>query len=279
MRTTASTRQATRADLASAPKVLDWAVYIRQNVKLTASARSLAFLLITLGQGQNITMSQANMAKSIGMRRDTVAKAIDELHRLGLLVVKGNGRNRTTVYRLTMPVQVAPVEDQPVVPVEDQLVDLQEDQLVVPVEDHNIEEEQEEATGTATSTSDDDVAAAAATPSGKTNIRAKATARTTSTRAKDDYPAIEVYISDIEDVVDELEHRLGMTPGTVNIKALAKLWRELMIRHGEKEAGVSAAVETFPADHPMWGRCAGKVHPVGYFLDEQDRWLSDDNNE
>jgi hypothetical protein len=64
-----------------------------------------------------------------------------------------------------------------------------------------------------------------------------------------------------------------MAPGTVNIKALAKLFREMAIRHGE-EAGVSAAINEFPADHAMWSRCASKHHPVGYFLSEIDRWLA-----
>lgn len=281
MRTTASTRQGTRADLASAPKVLDWAVYIRQNVKLTASARSLAFLLITLGQGQHISMSVTRMADSIGMKAVTVRAALRELHDKGLIVVKANGRNQTTIYRLTMPVRVDPVEDQLGSTeedhlgsaIEDHLGSTEGDHLGSTEGDHNIEQEEEEVQEDLHQHADDDVVTGTTSPSGEK--RAKATARSTSTRAKDDHPPIEVYISDIEDVVDELEHRLGMAPGTVNIKALAKKWRELVIRQGHAGAGVSHTLQVFSADHPMWSRCATKGHPVGYLLDEIDRWLSE----
>jgi hypothetical protein len=270
---TTPTVPAVQADLKSGPKVLDWAVYIRQNVKLSKSARSLAFLLITLGQGQNITMSQANMAKAVGMRRDTVGDAIDELHRLGLIVVKGHGRNRTEVYRLTMPVQVVPVEDQLVVPVEDQLVDPQEDQLVVPVEDHNMKNLDQDRQEDLTSTSDDDVAAGTASPSGENRAktaRAKASTRTRATaRAKDDSPAkkviasVDEFVSDLEGCRDELARRLGVDPGRITVKPLAKTLRNIDIKH-DKTAMWSDILDICPEDDLVWAMSAGKDNPVGF---------------
>jgi len=266
MTSIAATRQAPRADLTSAPKSLDWARYVRDNVKLTASARSLALLLITLGQGQHISLSQSNMAKSIGMRRDTVADAIDELHRLGLLAVKGKGRNRTTIYRLTLPRsrQVVPVEDQLVVPVEDQ--------LVVPVEDHNIEQEDEDADEdniNMRSAQDDDVANA---PSGSN--RAKASTRSKGTARAKDFPSVEDYISDLEGCVDELARRLDMDPGRINIKVVAKTFRQLGVEY-DADVLFSDILDEFPADHPRWQRFASKNNPVGYMLDEFARCLAE----
>jgi hypothetical protein len=274
MHTVAATRQTPRADLTSAPKALDWAVYIRENVKLTASARSLAFLLMTLGQGQNITMSQANMAKSIGMRRDTVASAIKELHQHGLLAAKASGRNRTTVYRLTMPVQVVPVEDQLVVPVEDQ--------LVVPVEDHNIEQKDKDRQDELHQHPDDDVAI----PDASSNRAKRSSSASRSTRASEAssagsavpadkvpgdsgvpaVPPVEEFIADLEGCVDELARRLDVDPGSIDIKPLAKMWRGLYAGLDCDPDFISDLLDICPADDSMWAYCASKDNPVGYMM-------------
>lgn len=268
MRTTAATRQdLARADLASAPQSLTWLVYCRENKLLTASEWALAAILVTLGQGQNITLSVVGMADITRMTRKTVAKVIDSLIAKGLLVFVRPGRNQTSVYRLTLPRcvnETHPGESMATTQVSKS--DTPGESMATTTSREQEQEDQQNIN--MRSAQDDDVVV---TPSGEK--RAKATARSTSTRAKDDHPAIEEYISDLEDVVDELEHRLGMAPGTVNIKALAKTYRNLMIKL-DQQAGVSAAVETFPADHPMWARCATKDHPVGYFLDEIERWLA-----
>jgi hypothetical protein len=264
-----------RADLASAPQSLTWLVYCRENKLLTASEWALAAILVTLGKGQNITLSVVGMADITRMKRDTVRKAIDSLEAKGLLVFVRPGRNQTKVYRLTLP--RCPNGEYP----GGQMGTTQVAESVPPggqMGTTTSKENKERFTRT-TQHQHPMLTAATAAPSGKTKdratSRAKATARSTSTRAKDDFPALEDYIADIEDVVDELEHRLGMAPGTVDIKPLAKLWRDLMVRHGEPGAGVSHTLTEFPADARMWSRCARADRPVGYFLCEIGRWLSE----
>jgi hypothetical protein len=193
--------------------VLDWARYIRQHrVKLSWSARSLALLLITLGQGQNITMTVTGMADLIGMRRDTVGKALTELADHGLLVEKGQGANNNKYYRLTMPTRVDPVEDQPVGPVEDQRWS-HRGPAVGPVEDHNIKNSDEETTRTTSSSAGEDEAvvpssskaepgcarAKVTAPPGRTSWADKQAARE-ATRAKVGSPAKGDYPIDPEDV-------------------------------------------------------------------------------
>jgi hypothetical protein len=247
-------------DLTSAPKALEWAVYVREHVRLSASARSLAFLLITLGQGQNISMSVSGMAGSTGMSRNTIKTAIKELHANGLIVVKATGRNQTTIYRLTLP-RWSVVDHQG---------GQQETTKVVnegpprwSAGDHNIEERDEdrddEININMRSAQDDDVSLQSPSSS----------AGDQSARCP-----VEVYVSDLEDCVDDLAARLKMDPGKINIKVLATKWRDTVSRHNEN-AGASALLDAWPADDPIWDVLAGKARPVGYLLDELERWLTE----
>lgn len=85
-------------------------------------------------------------------------------------------------------------------------------------------------------------------------------------------PPVEEYIADLEGCVEELARRLGMEPGQINIRVLARMWRETMARCGEN-AGVSNLLKAWPADWQIWEILSDKHTPVGYFLDEVERWL------
>lgn len=102
MRTTAATRQPP-ADLTSKPLALTWLVHCREHKLLTPSEWALAAILVTMGQGQNITMSIVGMADITGMTRVTVRKCRDSLISKGLLVLDHPGKNQKNVYRLTLP--------------------------------------------------------------------------------------------------------------------------------------------------------------------------------
>jgi DNA-binding transcriptional ArsR family regulator len=265
MRTVAATRQdLNRADLESAPKTLDWARCIRDSkIKLSKSARSLSLLLITLGQGQHISMSKEHMAEATGMRGDTVGNALDELARHGLITAKGKGRNNTTLYRLTVPKGqvVTPVQEEPVTPVGEQVVAPVGEQPVTPPEEDNIEDLDQERDESATSTCaprSDDVGEA------KTKTKTK-------TRAGDDEELLE-YIGDLEGCVDELAARLRMHPGKIGITVLARKLRALGIKHDEpmRMSGVLARW----TDKDIWRKYAEAGSPVGYMLDDFDRFLS-----
>ena len=276
MRTVAATRQTPQPDLTSAPKALSWLVYLRDNagqLKLTKMEWALAAIFPTCGQGQNITLSIKGMADILDSDRETIGNALKRLIARGLVLYVGPGRHNKNVYRLTLPRcrpdrQSGVGETDSGVSVRPTVGDGQTDTTSRENEDLDQQLHQH---------ADDDVADAS--PSGENRAKASTRTRATARAKKDspvehDYPALEVYIGDLEGCVDDLEHRLGMDPGTVNIKALAKSWREMTIRH-EQKAGVSAHLNEFPADHEMWSRCASKDRPVGYFLNEVDRWLAE----
>ena len=265
MRTVAATRQTPLADLTSVPTGYNWLVYCRENKLLTASEWALAAILVTLGQGQNIMLTVTGMADITRMTRKTVAKAIDGLVAKGLMVVKATGRNNAVVYRLTLPSRVN--EAQQLSKSDPAAESMRHSSRVN--ETHNIEHEDEEVDQERHQHADGGVASASSTPSGEN--RAKGSTRPTSTRArkdssaKDDHPALEEYVADLEECRDELARRLSVDPGSITIKPLAKQWREMSIRNGE-QAGVSAAIKEFPADDPMWSMCASKANPVGFLV-------------
>lgn len=187
MRTVAATRQTT-ADLTTKPKVLDWLVYCRENKLLTASEWALAALLVTLGQGQNITLSITGMADILGMRRDTVSKAINGLLAKGLMAPKGNGQHNKTFYRLTMPKSL-PKSGPVYCPNEDQCTDGMRTSHC-PNEDHNIEDIDEDRDEETTSTSGDGVGRSSSgdnraedSTRAKGSSSAKDSARPSSTRS------------------------------------------------------------------------------------------------
>ncbi len=285
MRTVAATRH-TAPDLASKPQVLTWLVYCRENKLLNASEWSLAALLVTLGEGQNITLTVTGMADILGMKRDTVSKAIKSLHAKGLMVPKGTGKNRKTFYRLTMPLQVAQMGTNS-----------------CPNGDHNIEDIDQERQEDLHQHPDDDEGApdasskrAKRTSSASRSARAgKASSASSSVSAdkvpgdsgvpddpddEDDLavPPLEEYVADLEGCVDELARRLGMDPGQINIKVVAKMLREIVMEHRvtykDRAAVFSDILELFPADYGMWDRFAGKMHPVGYMMEEFRRNIS-----
>ena len=286
MRTVAATRQGP-ADLTSKPQALTWLVYCRENKLLTASEWALAAILVTLGKGQNITLSVTGMADILHMRRDTVSKAINGLIAKGLMVEKGKGRSNKTFYRLTLPKATDGMRTSHC-PNEDQSL-TESGPVDCPNEDHNIEEEDEENDKKTNinmrSARDDDVGTKS------TTNRAKGTAQPSSTRAKgpssaqdsaradkvsgrqgvppDDQgvPAVrpvEEYIADLEGCVDELADRLGVEPGSVNIKELAKWWRKVMVQQDD-DGMFSDLLDVWPADYPEWSMAAEKDNPVGFF--------------
>jgi hypothetical protein len=269
MRTTDTTRQA-RANLAPAPKSLTWLVYCRDNKLLTASEWALAAILVTLGAGQNITLSIKGMSDVTRMDRKTVRAAIESLTAKGLLVFVRPGANQTKVYRLTLPrwgndthpgEEMTPTQVRKSHPPGGEMTPTTstEDQE----RDQHLHQHPDDGVG-------------GATPGEDGPARAKVSAQPDSPGPV--VPPVEDFIGDLEGCVDELTRRLGIDPGAVNIKALAKKWRETVIRHGENE-GVSVYLDYFPADHPMWSTCASKDNPVGYLLFDFDKWLADTDPE
>jgi hypothetical protein len=260
MRTVAAKRQAHRADLTSTPQALTWLVYCRENKLLTASEWALAGLVVTLGQGQNITMSVTHIADILHMKRDTVADAIKGLIAKGLMVFVKPGRNRTKVYRLTLPGCLN--GDQPVARMgTNQLPDRGPTVAQTGTTTSREHEELDEhLTSTCAPRIDGDVAA----PSGRS--RAKGSTRSKKDcPAKDGFPALEEYVADVRVCRDELARRLGVDPGSINVKVLAKQLRDLCVEHAID--GVwSDLLDAFQEDDPIWAMSASGNNPVGFLM-------------
>jgi hypothetical protein len=79
--------------------------------------------------------------------------------------------------------------------------------------------------------------------------------------------------SGLEGCVDELGRRLGVDPGHITIKVVAKMFRQIMVRH-DTDAMVSDLLDFVPADDRLWSHMAGKRNPVGCLLSEVDRRIS-----
>jgi hypothetical protein len=91
-------------------------------------------------------------------------------------------------------------------------------------------------------------------------------------------PPVEDYISDIEGCVEDLAIRLGMDEGQINIKVLAKMFRNLVIRYDYTNLMVSDVIDIWDAGS-IWGRLTGKHNPVGYLLNEIEREMIKQNKE
>ena len=261
-------------------------MYCRENKLLTASEWALAAILVTLGKGQNITLSVTGMADILHMRRDTVSKAINGLIAKGLMVVKGKGRSNKTFYRLTLPKATDGMRTSHC-PNEDQSL-TESGPVDCPNEDHNIEEEDEENDKKTNinmrSARDDDVGTKS------TTNRAKGTAQPSSTRAKGPSSspgsARADKVSGRQGVPPDDQgsrrsagrgvhrgpgglrgragRRLGVEPGSVNIKELAKWWRKVMVQQDD-DGMFSDLLDVWPADDPEWPMAAEKDNPVGFF--------------
>lgn len=268
MRTVASTRQTHQPGLPSAPQALTWLVFLRDNAKLTKLTKiewALAAILPTCGQGQNITLSVKGMADILDSDRETIGTALKGLIAKGLVLYVGPGKNNKSVYRLTLPkVSVTPTAG---VGHTDSKVS------VTPTADvgqtdttSRTHEEVDEDHINMRSAQDDDVATS--TPSGKTKDRAKGSARSTSTRATKASSAtkvrpVEEFVADLEKCRDELARRLGVDPGSVTVKPLAKQLRNLDIKHDET-AMWSELLDLAPDTDTIWSMSASKDNPVGF---------------
>jgi hypothetical protein len=98
-----------------APLALEWLVFIRDHgldLKVTLGERALASLLPTYGQGTNIYVSTAKLAKITGWSENTVRK-----HRNGLIAkelledITGDPDRQLRTYRLAMPGYVEPPQN------------------------------------------------------------------------------------------------------------------------------------------------------------------------
>jgi DNA-binding MarR family transcriptional regulator len=259
MRTVAATRQTHRPDLTSKPQALTWLVYCRENKLLTASEWALAAILVTCGQGQNITLSVTGMADILHMKRSTVSDAIGGLVAKGLMVEKGRGRNNKTFYRLTLP--KAPATDRMGTshcPNRDQSLP-ESGPVDCPNGDHNIEDIQEEVDEEATSTSARGAGADAV-----------ATAASGSTRTKEGAPALDVedYVEDTRANLKELAYRLGIEADDIEVFRLSRKLYQMGKRYS-CNARLSVALEVFGDD--LFAGWATAKNPVGwmtYYLEE-----------
>ena len=100
-------------------------------------------------------------------------------------------------------------------------------------------------------------------------------------------PPLGEYIADIEGCVDELARRLEMKPGRINIKVLAKMFRDTVVQydilHQGRPAMFSDLLDVFGPDQSMWARFASKNSPVGYLIEEfmrkQAEYQDDDQDD
>jgi hypothetical protein len=90
-----------------APLALEWLCFLRdrgQDLKVTLGERALASLLPTYGQGKDIYVSTAKLAKITGWSENTVRKHRNGLIAKGLLEdITGDPDKQLRTYRLTMP--------------------------------------------------------------------------------------------------------------------------------------------------------------------------------
>jgi hypothetical protein len=98
-----------------APLALEWLCFLRdhgQDLKLTLGERALASLLPTYGEGKNIFVSTAKLAKITGWSETTVRKHRNGLIARGLLEdVTGDPDRQLRTYRLIMPGYVEPPQN------------------------------------------------------------------------------------------------------------------------------------------------------------------------
>ena len=92
---------------------------------------------------------------------------------------------------------------------------------------------------------------------------------------------------DIEGCVEELARRLEMKPGRINIKVLARMFRDTVVQydilHQGRPAMFSDLLDVFGPDQSMWARFASKNSPVGYLIEEfmrkQAEYQDDDQDD